>query len=282
MLICAHDITNIIQQFNCVKEMAGLPAVAEAFQSAGITTLLYDPRNTGMSDGEPRNHIDPFQQIQDYSDALTFLSTLSNVNPREIGFWGTSLSASVALSAAAFDKRPKLVIAACPIAAYQYDEEKMQCILLTCFKDSESQIKGNPPFYVPMIDNNGESPIGLDFGYDRARAAEWAKRGVELAPSHVNRTTIQSYLKMAMWEPWVTWRHINPTPVLFLVPEMDKICSPEEQLRHFNNLEGPKRYHLQEGSGHMDLLESEHIDELMKIQIDFLHDALEGKVSLDH
>lgn len=258
--------------------MAGLPTVAEAFLSAGITVLLYDPRNTGISDGEPRNDIDPYQQLQDYSDALTFLKTLTTVDPGQIGFWGTSLSAGVALSAAAFDKRVKLVIAACPVSSYQYNERKMQRILSMCSRDRESQVKGNPPFYTPMIDDSGESPVGLDFGFDRERAAEWAKREVKLAPNHVNRTTIQSYLKIALWSPSATWKRINPTPVLFLVPEKDNICSPEEQLRNFNNLEGPKKYHLQEGSGHMDLLAGEHIGALMKLQVDFVHDVLEGKM----
>ncbi|RYP44119.1 hypothetical protein DL768_009387 [Monosporascus sp. mg162] len=177
--------------FNGVKELGGLPAVAEAFQAAGITTLVYDPRSVGMSDGLPRNDIDPFQQVQDYSDALTFLTALPTIDRHQIGLWGISLSASVALSAAAFDKRAKLVIAACPVTEYHYNEAKMHRLLQACFKDRESQIKGNPPFYIPMVDDSGDSPAGLDFGSDRERAAEWARRGVELAAHHVRARLAQ-------------------------------------------------------------------------------------------
>ena len=79
-----------------MKEMF-IPEVAEAFQLAGITALIYDPRNTGMSEGQPRNEIDPMKQIEDYSDAATFLGTLSIVDPNCIGFWGMSFSATIAV-----------------------------------------------------------------------------------------------------------------------------------------------------------------------------------------
>ena len=41
-----------------VKEMF-VSEVAEQFQAASITALIYDPRTLGLSDGEPRNDIDP-------------------------------------------------------------------------------------------------------------------------------------------------------------------------------------------------------------------------------
>ncbi|KAJ2989961.1 hypothetical protein NUW58_g3197 [Xylaria curta] len=265
--------------FNGVKDLGGLPELAEAFQKADITALLYDPRSVGSSEGKPRNHIDPFKQIEDYSDALSFLGTYPNVDPDQVGLWGISLSAGVALSVAAFDKRAKFVIAVCPVAEYQYEAAKMGKILRACFKDRESQVKGNPPFYVSMVGDDGQSPAGLEFGHDRERAAEWAKRGVELAAHHVNQTTVQSYHKIAMWHPWPMWKHIAPTPVLFLVPEQDTICPPEEQLRHYNDLEGPKVCHLRKGKGHLDLLEGEDFGEVAKLQVDFLWDAFGDKIS---
>jgi pimeloyl-ACP methyl ester carboxylesterase len=261
-------------KFNGVKELGGLPSAAKAFQSAGITVLLYDPRSVGASGGEPRNDIDPSQQIFDYSDAITFLSSLSNVSHDQIGLWGISLSASVALSAAAFDKRAKLVIAVCPVAEYHYDAEKMRRMLGLCIKDRESRIKGNKAFYVPMVDNSGLNPAGLDFGFDGERAAEWARNGVELAERHVNRTTVQSYHRIALWQPWATWKHIESTSVLFVVPERDSLCPPVEQLRHYDALSCPKQCYQQEGSGHLDILEGERAQDGLKRQIDFISEVL--------
>ena len=51
-------------QFNCVKEMS-LGETAEAFQSAGFNTLIYDARGVGGSGGMPRNEIDPMKMVED-------------------------------------------------------------------------------------------------------------------------------------------------------------------------------------------------------------------------
>ena len=76
---------NNTAQFACVKEMF-VSEVEETFQLAGITALIYDPRNTGTSDGMPRQEIDPIKQAEDYSDALTFLAGLPMVDPHRIAF----------------------------------------------------------------------------------------------------------------------------------------------------------------------------------------------------
>jgi len=44
--------------FSAVKEMY-LDAFAEVFAAAGLNALVFDNRNFGASDGEPRQEIDP-------------------------------------------------------------------------------------------------------------------------------------------------------------------------------------------------------------------------------
>lgn len=122
-----------------------LPEVAEFFQNAGVTALIYDPRSIGLSDGSPRNEIDPMKQVEDYSDALTFLTTLPIVEASQLGFWGMSLSGVVALCAAALDRRVKFLITVCPSSKY-YTEEKREILLAKAVKDRVSQAKGNPLF----------------------------------------------------------------------------------------------------------------------------------------
>ena len=51
--------------FSAVKEMY-LDRFAEAFAAAGLAALVFDNRNFGASDGEPRQEIDPWRQIADY------------------------------------------------------------------------------------------------------------------------------------------------------------------------------------------------------------------------
>lgn len=66
--------------------MVNLPDVAEGFQRAGITALIYNPRTTGLSDGMPRNGMDPMKQVENYSDALTFLADHPMVDRNRIAF----------------------------------------------------------------------------------------------------------------------------------------------------------------------------------------------------
>ena len=77
--------------FSAVKEMY-LDRYAEAFANAGFACVVYDNRNFGASDGEPRQEIDPWQQVRDYSDAITFAVGLSRTDASRIGVWGSSYS----------------------------------------------------------------------------------------------------------------------------------------------------------------------------------------------
>ena len=258
--------------------MLGLLDAALSFQKAGITALLYDSRTVGQSDGQPRNDIDPWKQAEDYSDVLTFLKNYPTVEPNQIFLWGMSLSASVALSAACLDKRAAAVICICPIVELQYDKQKLPQVLRKCLKDRESQAKGNPPFYLPMLTPEGENPAGFSTGIDQEHYAKLVVAGSELAPTHVNRTTIQSYYKTVMWQPAGLWRLLDPTPVLFVVPELDRTCPSDTQLRYFEDLSAPKRVHVCPGRQHMDILEGSDFEEVMRFQIDFVRDAVERGV----
>lgn len=255
-----------------------MPDVAGSFQEAGITALVYDPRCTGRSEGVPRNDIDPVKQVEDYSDALTFLAGLPTVDSNQMTCWGMSFAGTVSLCAASLDKRAKLVIAVCPLTEFGSTPAKLPKVLAKCIKDRESQVKGNPPFYLPMLTETGENPAGFGLGVDKEHFAKIVSAGKELAPNHVNRTTIQSYYKLVMWQPSALWQaHLDPTPVMFVVPELDRLCPAEVQLRHFEALTGPKRLHIEPGRGHMDILEGEHLANLAKLQVDFVYEVLEGK-----
>ncbi|KAI9781694.1 MAG: hypothetical protein M1816_002218 [Peltula sp. TS41687] len=273
---------------NSVKEMLGLLDVARHFQEAGITALVYDPRSTGLSDGIPRNEIDPARQVEDYSDALTFLAGTPTVDRTRMAIWGYSLSGTIALCAAALDKRAKLVIAVTPPTNFRdfatnsrelTPSPKLPKLLAKVIKDRESQLKGNAPFMVPLIDVNGESLLGQDFGIiDKKTWATHYRAGTRLGPNHVNRTTLQTYYKQLLWYPQPLLRLIDPTPVLFVLSELEHSDMLEDQVHTFESLSAPKRLHIEPGVYHMNILEGAHLPGLMKVQTDFTHDALKGRI----
>jgi dienelactone hydrolase len=77
---------------------------------AGIAVLLYDHANTGESDGEPRQELDPVRQQRGYRDAITFLAAHPGIDADRIGIWGTSYSGGHVLAVAAHDRRVRAVV----------------------------------------------------------------------------------------------------------------------------------------------------------------------------
>ncbi len=99
--------------YSAVKEMY-LDKYADIFAAAGFNALVFDNRNFGASDGEPRQEIDPWAQVRDYRHAITYATTLSEVDNDRIGVWGSSYSGGHVLVVAAIDRRVKAVVSPGP------------------------------------------------------------------------------------------------------------------------------------------------------------------------
>src|SRR5919206_3473751 len=72
--------------YSAVKEMY-LDAFAERLAAAGLAALVFDNRNFGASDGEPRYEIDPWAQVRDYRHAITYAQTRPEIDREQIGVW---------------------------------------------------------------------------------------------------------------------------------------------------------------------------------------------------
>ena len=70
-----------------VKEIV-LPHYAEAIVKAGVAVLMFDYRGLGESEGEPRQHIDPWGQVEDYKNAISFVMKQPEIDPKRIGHLG--------------------------------------------------------------------------------------------------------------------------------------------------------------------------------------------------
>ncbi|KAL3417437.1 DltD domain-containing protein [Phlyctema vagabunda] len=259
--------------FNCIKEDF-YQGFCECFQKAGISALIYDPRNTGTSGGFPRNDIDPIRQVEDYSDAFIYLTTLPIVDPSAIVFWGVSFTGATVVAAAAIDKRIAAVICVAPILQYSYLSDDYQDTAISkMFRDRESQIlHGNPPFFVSTTESRGLVPANSHIDVN-PREGE--------APLTHNRggTTIQSFYRSLLWQPVPlgVMHRIDPTPVMFMTPENDTISPTQNQIDLFATLKGPKRFHLALGRGHVNVLMGDDMAMLAKVQTDFIWQVVKGR-----
>jgi len=109
VIVMAHGLS-------AVKEMY-LDDYAEHFSGAGLHVLVFDHRNFGASDGEPRQEIDPVAQTRDYRHAITYAKTLPEVDGEKIGIWGSSFSGGHVQVVAAYDKRVKAAVAQVPFVS---------------------------------------------------------------------------------------------------------------------------------------------------------------------
>ena len=87
---------------------------AEVFYEAGFAVLLYDHRNLGKSDGEPRQELNRWTQARGYRDAIDFAISLPEIDSTKVGLWGDSMSGDEAIFVAAMDHRVKTVVVQVP------------------------------------------------------------------------------------------------------------------------------------------------------------------------
>lgn len=254
--------------------------VAQCFQKAGITALVYDPRGVGTSEGEPRGEIDPAKQTQDFLDAITFIKTKSIVDPRRIALWGYSLSAAEVLAAAAVDKRVKAVVAVCP-ASNPFDPQdptRRRRILVQAIRDRESRARGNPPFELPYIGESEDSIFNFRFVRGMTKLPyEAVMSGLAAIPNFRNLITVQTFLNLAMWEIQHLLPLVSPIPVLQLQAEQEELQHIAEGYENiYNALGEPKERHIEADRGHMDILTNdERFPAIMKLQVDFILKHLE-------
>ncbi|MDO8209558.1 alpha/beta hydrolase [Conexibacter sp. CPCC 206217] len=97
-----------------VKEVA-MPLFGEVLADNGIAALLVDYRGFGGSTGEPRRHIDPWAQLEDYRNAISYLETRADVDAERLGAWGISYSGGHALILGATDPRVKAICSVVPV-----------------------------------------------------------------------------------------------------------------------------------------------------------------------
>lgn len=234
--------------FSGVKELM-LPQFAEVFVAAGLNCLVYDHRNFGDSEGEPRQEIDPWAQMRGYQDAISFARSLPEVDGARIGVWGSSYSGGHVLMLGAIDRRVKCVVSQVPLVngraniRWLVRADRLRQMYEDFAADREARWRGEPARMIPVTGEDGALPT--------AETTKFLRGSQNVAPNWRDEVTLRSVEYLAQYDPSAYVADISPTPLLMIVARQDTLTCADESLRAYQRALPPKRLCLLEG-GHFD------------------------------
>ena len=229
--------------FSAVKEMY-LGDFADFFAEAGVGVLVYDHRNLGDSDGAPRGHIDPRQQIDGYRDAITHVQSMAEVDPARIGIWGSSYSGAHVLVVAAIDRRVKCVVSQVPLVAGLETARRLirgdhwKALRAGFEADRAARMRGEPGARIPVAAPEGE-PAALPTAdtyeffteFSRSNSTKWE-----------NEVTVHSVELFTEYEPGIHIPRISPTPLLMVAALEDHLTPYDMTAAAYETALEPKKF----------------------------------------
>lgn len=238
--------------WSAVKEMY-LDDFAAKFANGGFVVLVFDYRNFGDSEGEPRSHIDPHMQHEDYKNAITWATLQPMVDANRIGIWGSSYSGAHVIHLAAFDRRVKCAVAQVPLVNAMDNFRRLvradffpgtQAWLAADRVEEYTTGKIN---YLPVVAEQGKpSALPTQESYDFFIAT-----GKTRAPKWENRQTVRSLELAFEYNPAANIHLISPTPFMMIVAENDVLTPTDLAIEAFGRAREPKQLVILPG-GHFD------------------------------
>jgi predicted acyl esterase len=240
-----------------VKELV-LPEYARVLAEAGIAVLAFDYRSFGESDGEPRQHIDPWAQIEDYRNALSWLEVREEIDRHRLGVWGISYSGGHVLIVAATDPRVKCVVSNIPVVDGHRTMKQVHGALAfrqleaAILEDRRKRAASGAHGYLPMSSADPAHELST-WPFPEVKSA-FAELQRTVAPNHQHRNTIASVELLMSYDVTPFLPRILRPPVLLTVAEGDDITLWQEEIRVFNQIATPdKRLFLCRDTTHMTL-----------------------------
>jgi fermentation-respiration switch protein FrsA (DUF1100 family) len=231
-IVMAHGLSG-------VKEQA-LTSYAERFTAKGFITLVFDYRYFGDSEGEPRSQLFPLEMVEDYQNAISWISNQGEVDPQRIGIWGTSLSGGLVLYVGAFDKRVKAIVAQVPgvfnpVSRYVSNPTEWQKSGEFLMQDRVERYKNGAVNYMKVVDQKGQRCV-----LPGEAAYKFFSSSLATAPNWRNQLTVESLEKMREFDPVTSIGLISPIPILLIPAERDGLVSPESIRLVYDKIAGIK------------------------------------------
>jgi fermentation-respiration switch protein FrsA (DUF1100 family) len=240
-----------------VKELRQ-PHYARAFNRAGYAALVFDYRHLGASDGQPRQHIDPWKQIADYRQAISWVAEQPEIDASRIATWGISYSGGHSLVVASLDARVKAAISVVAVVdGYEnmrrvHGRDGFRNLLATIEADRARRAKGEPGGYIPMSTEKHWETV-CTWPFPEVETVFGQLKATE-APRHEHRNTIESTELLLGYTvyPYVT--RLLDKPVLMIVADDDDLTLWDKEIEVYNLIPTPrKKLAVVGGTSHMDI-----------------------------
>lgn len=206
-----HPAVVLSHGFSALKVM-GLDPVARALAEAGFVAVAYDHRNYGTSGGSVRHESDPWQQVHDMRDVITWVAARDDVDASRIGLWGTSYAGGHVLTATALDRRVAAVVSQVPLvrgnATYEawVPERARERFAGRLVEDRAARARGEAPQTVKAATPGSETE-------------EWVLATDD--GTYANEVTLRSFELLREYEPEAFIARIAPTPLLMVIATND-------------------------------------------------------------
>jgi cephalosporin-C deacetylase-like acetyl esterase len=241
-----------------VRELV-MPYYAQAFVEAGIAALVFDYRNLGVSDGEPRQHLDPWMQIRDYQNAVSFLTTRPEVDADRIGAWGISYSGGHVIVLAATDPRVKVIVSQIPVVDGYENMRRVHGTMgyrrlwSTILQDRETRF-ADPESRMHIPHATAEPDRDLSTWPFPETFHTFAALKAAEAPLYQNSSTVESVDLLLNYDIIPFARRVYDTPTLMIVAEGDDLTLWDLEIGAYNELPtAKKRLHVLPHTTHMTL-----------------------------
>jgi dienelactone hydrolase len=241
-----------------VRELV-MPYYAHAFAERGIAALVFDYRNLGVSDGEPRQHLDPWMQIRDYQNAVSFLTAQADVDPDRIGAWGISYSGGHVVVLAATDPRVKVIVSQIPVVDGYENMRRVHGTMgyrrlwAAILEDRDARFADPAQRrHIPHATAEPDRDLST-WPFPETFHTFAALKSTE-APLYQNSSTVESVDLLLNYDIIPFARRVYDTPTLMIVAEGDDLTLWDLEIGAFHALPtAKKRLHVLPHTTHMTL-----------------------------
>ena len=229
-----------------VKELRQ-PQYAAEFVKRGLAALIFDYRRMGASDGEPRQHIEPWDQIEDYKNAITFAENLPEIDENRIGIWGISYSGGHVLIVAATDPRVKSVVSNVPVIDghetmwRMHGTVRFRKLKDLVLEERRKRTESGTHSFMPMSGEPAGPEAELTVWPDNDVRDVFAELQATQAPRHEHRNTIASAERLMEYNAAPYARRLLNIPTMMIVADHDDITMWDQEIAAFDAIPSPTK-----------------------------------------